>query len=630
MGWIMRRLFLALLLALVLPANLWAASITSNAVTGDVDSPSTWVGGVVPGAGDTVILADGAIISIPHGVVFTIGTSPSDDISTPAISCASSSGTGRLIINGTLVFRGSVKQCNANWTATAGATIHHDSSLSVSPAATNYTWQIGMVANQANAILQLSGTGQGSSRVTVDNAPGSGRFGGWHGGQTVRNGGSYPTGGVAGSGRISATYTTFNNVGALAEMLTTRLDSAGQELSFDHCIFNNSRRINVIPNFHTSAILRIKNTSFLSPNESVSARLWFNTSLGAGGVREITDNIVEGQVEAVYGRDLTIDRNAFAGTATAAPLSAASTYIKVASFADNMHFIRYGASTMPVGQITKLTSLYTYSTGDDDHFRHSGQNGPLSIDGAVLEYSGNNTNSDALVFEGAPTVETPITLKNVLQLPSGNDTASANLFITVGSGGSPMPWYRLTIENNTMIGPGGGLFLTESTTLGEGVVQSIRNNLRYSVSANSTSYMQTQSVTQPVNAAITIADYNASYNGPADLYQSPDVVFSTTPGVHDIVDVNPRFVDTSRDFLSWGKTINPAHTTWADIWAEIRKRNDDNGYNPAYDWREFYKWARAGFAPTNQAYKTAGYGGTYIGAIDVATLGNPAALMMVQ
>ena len=142
--------------------------------------------------------------------------------------------------------------------------------------------------------------------------------------------------------------------------------------------------------------------------------------------------------------------------------------------------------------------------------------------------------------------------------------------------------------------------------------------------------MQTQSVTQPVDAAITVADYNLSYNGPADLYQSPDVVFGTAPGAHDIIGVNPQFVDTSRDFLSWGKSINPTHNTWADIWAEIRKRNDDTGYNPAYDWRDFYVWARAGFTSTNPVLQTAGYDGTRIGAIDVVTLGNPAALLMVQ
>lgn len=55
----------ALTLLLIIAGKVgWGATITSNAVTGNWDATTTWVGGVVPGASDDVIIADGAVVTI--------------------------------------------------------------------------------------------------------------------------------------------------------------------------------------------------------------------------------------------------------------------------------------------------------------------------------------------------------------------------------------------------------------------------------------------------------------------------------------------------------------------------------------------------------------------------------------
>ena len=53
-----------LLVLIVIYLNLYNATITSNAVTGNWNSASTWVGGVIPGINDEVIIVNGANITL--------------------------------------------------------------------------------------------------------------------------------------------------------------------------------------------------------------------------------------------------------------------------------------------------------------------------------------------------------------------------------------------------------------------------------------------------------------------------------------------------------------------------------------------------------------------------------------
>ncbi len=59
-----KNIFLFLAGVLCICANYNAATITSNAVTGNWNSASTWVGGVIPGINDSVVIVNGANITL--------------------------------------------------------------------------------------------------------------------------------------------------------------------------------------------------------------------------------------------------------------------------------------------------------------------------------------------------------------------------------------------------------------------------------------------------------------------------------------------------------------------------------------------------------------------------------------
>lgn len=176
------------------------------------------------------------------------------------------------------------------------------------------------------------------------------------------------------------------------------------------------------------------------------------------------------------------------------------------------------------------------------------------------------------------------------------------------------------------------LFALENTTgFADGSVASIRNNLIYSVSSSSDIHIVREDGTPTItDGAFDVADYNVYYNySGSDLYEPVDAKFDSSPGTNDFSQ-DPEFVNSSRDWLAWGQSVDAGVSDWDDIWAEIRKMNDDSGYDSDFDWSNAYTWIRAGFVPQNAALDGAGYDGSDIGAMDYAPAdsGSPAAIMM--
>src|ERR1022692_3924974 len=134
------RLTIVFLMAAVCLSLLSTAAFANACVssgTGSWRDSSTWTncGGGVPGDGDTVTIGAGHTITIPAGYQAIVGQSGASGAQhsnggpLAAIQCATESGNGILVVNGTLTFRGNVEQCNAVWSVGPDAILEHDSSL---------------------------------------------------------------------------------------------------------------------------------------------------------------------------------------------------------------------------------------------------------------------------------------------------------------------------------------------------------------------------------------------------------------------------------------------------------------------------------------------------------------------
>lgn len=157
---------------------------------------------------------------------------------------------------------------------------------------------------------------------------------------------------------------------------------------------------------------------------------------------------------------------------------------------------------------------------------------------------------------------------------------------------------------------------------------SIRSDLSWDTSARG--YVFSNMTAVPTNNDVITGanlDYNGKYNvatgagntinGSAgqslDGYQNLKITAS--PGAHDVTG-DPQFVDKTRNLATWGQITQGADGTVAGALAKIAA-------NPALiysasDGTTLIPWVRAGFTPTNTAYRGTAHDAGDIGAVTMA------------
>jgi hypothetical protein len=251
------------------------------------------------------------------------------------------------------------------------------------------------------------------------------------------------------------------------------------------------------------------------------------------------------------------------------------------------------------------------------------------IDSNYFEYCNDNGAAYGSVSAGLSQIFT----NNVIESEMGNEHAlgafgagsiiTGNLILPMAQFSTGGMTGGVTIKNNTLAGVVGTVpppcfGLGETTNTQPGDVAVLRNNL-----CNVTQtpgYVANDISSTPAIQTITSGDYNGANNIAIGYNNMP--VTSTAYGVHD-VHADPYFVDPSRKLATWDAWLGGPGTRDHAI-AELSKKNDAIGYNPAYSIGALVDWVRAGFHPTNLAFRATGSpadGSPDIGALTVVFSG---------
>lgn len=193
-------------------------------------------------------------------------------------------------------------------------------------------------------------------------------------------------------------------------------------------------------------------------------------------------------------------------------------------------------------------------------------------------------------------------------------------------GASTLDW---DITNCTRVSPEGssinGVWLSENgviTPASTGLV--VRNCLQVCLGSSPDSYMAGTS-SPSLNQAIDF-DYCHKWNV-ADFLMSG--VFTNASAGSNNADTNPQFYSPSRGFVPWAqKNTGNSSAGYIDGYAYVLKLNgydattmkQEAGAETGVSISDMVDWVREGYTPQNLSLLTAGQGGTYIGAIEPATI----------
>ena len=598
----MKRLIVALLF-LFAPCSVWAAAI-STAQDGEWSSTSTWTGGVVPGNGDTVTIATGHDVTVSDNR--TVGTAGATG--TEAIQVQ---GTGTLTVSAgsTLTVKGGLNQQRGT-TITISGTLVLDAASGVT-----YEWKA-LNTGSGNAIMRISGTSSTDrALVTIGTGGGIGRF------QT--NGGSF-------------FYTDINFQNGIVKGLGTSTVTAMDNyiaVSGQHNIQTNMAWVEcgevIVTAAHGPSGYIWNNVDFRNPTDSgflsISASVAKTT--GTRTINNLTNYKSTGST--------TLSLNAFDTTINGMYLYntifSVSTYARSMNASNILYLADAAGVTFNIGlrqagnMITDIVSLLRYP--NQHHLQDSAT---LNAAGVLNTISGLICDGDdyySIDAGDCVSVFGPLKISNSINLNKGGTLASI-------TGANAIT----DLENNTVYG-------SYHTAVGETAgsasqIRLFRNNISASLGSG----------LKQISAFVSQTDFTLSHNAYYDMTTSTNIDYlgqntylgeatfnpwwssgaygDPNKGSDDIY-VNPMFYDTTRTVRKFGGWGTVAAT--AEEMVTINGVDKDGVLTTVTTKRvqHIKDYIRKGFTPQNLTLKTAGYGGTYIGAVEPQLFGNGAALLLM-
>lgn len=567
------------------------AAITS-AQAGNWSSASTWSGGVIPGAGDTVTIAHSVTVTDNR----TVGHSPGAGDATSAIRV---NYPGSLTVNAgvTLTCRGDLFQGNYTTVAVQpGGSVEFDASQAASPSTSVYVWALNYLS-----VLVIG---------NADGTPGAAA--------TIRSNAGGANARIYGSGAqnsVTITDAVFARMGSTTQAAASfqSNDSAACKVLLNRVTFGADCGMFDIRPVHASGRVEIADCRFLqSPGTTVSGNQislqataysatasWFIERCSFESRLSILDMAGWGL------EDLTLK-----GGIVAAGTSNWRHFRRV--------FVRQpGGSSMAIKG--SMTDSYLLCDAHNDNWHAAEMNsGSLT---ATTEFSGlvfdpysitNPTDTGEMLMLPNPSAVQTVRVTRCITLPSSLDTSGSP---GVRAAAGTLAWLaatatnlRLEMEHNSVYSTAGvcAVFgFGETLVAPAGVGAAYRSNLAWGTSAGSALHCKdVHNLVGTANDVVVAANArnNGGYNLAAGSGSNPPgysyKVSVGTPGSSDVIG-DPQLADPYRNIKTWGASQG------------LTGANDDAVKDAAVAYLfedptridSLLAYVRAGVAPTNAAYQ---------------------------
>jgi hypothetical protein len=558
---------------------------------------ATWGGSGVPGNGDTATIAAGHDVTVDVDTI--VGTSPV--ASTAVLTLAASTSTLTIASGVTLTVRG---DCSVTGTTSrttqitlnSGATYKFDSSLAASPSTTAYRMVLGL-GNTQHVVLQCRGTPSSPCTITSETA-------------SSAAGGFIHDNANTGTANIDAEWTNFTKLGSSsANGINHGAGHANSLLRLVDCTIDDCGRLGTTFNHADAASFTLQSVRVTNSRTTTSLR-YVTASTTPTGTRLIRGCAFDKQVQLQSPAGLTIEDTYFAADVDTTVGNAAAT-VRRCLIRDP------DQGTWNINN--SLTDCYILEdhTNTNPHGQQLLPARDITQSGCIIEWTGTGAgDGDFFVHATNPAAPRTHTCRRNILLPGGGDTNNAGKLVSLLGGANATVD---AADNNTVFAATtsvdcGVVGYGETYAGRAGYVGSVRSNIVWNnVGGVGYKILQTTSTTTPTDC-VTAADYNCGHNLAAGSegksYHKRNMTAAmftaSTPGGND-VDVNPLFVDPTRNLRRWGASRGAAGTVAASL-ALIAS-------NP-YLIRELIEWVRAGFEPRNRRLHNAGHNNATIGAVE--------------
>ena len=651
-----------------------------NATVGNWSNPATWVGGVVPGPGDTVvILAHTVTIDVDVTIgagngVWVPGGNPAAIMTVGGYAQLVVAAGKTLTCRGDFVFHTWQNADTFGLTLIAGATFQFDSSTT-SPPTTSYSFRPG---NNGVYGCKLICNGTQGNPCTVTSVAGG------------ANGG-FQSGGFGDFGTLTASWTTFRNLGSSSvPMWVTSFNGSIVTVNVSHCTFDGCGPLNVVTTNPTVGQCDFTDCIWVNSLATYNTQLLLNA------------NYTRCVFDRTNGTNLLQDNLTYTNCYLGESFTNGGQTDAQGAFTNNLvRAIQRDAPQLTSQNVSNCLWVGDHNQTDPNMFGNGLK--AQVVDGVVFEYTNDAGNGCSFIALNQPSTPGAVyEIKHSLCVPNAAGQNSCSILSIDRSFGNGV----VSLHHNTGTMMGRCVSVDEAGDNNPDVISLLANNLVYApltwaatdsfvVDAGHTHWGPSQvDNVSPDNIRTNnvfgsyLSSYSARtwYTNQANGYGA---AFSSTPGTTDLHE-DPKFKDSTRNLALFDSRYlgHVANSTWAshddsDTFnvGDIVSNNNPIYYNGAAinfrciqphakgasgtepggdfssDWRDYWEfaslysirtavtggasgnaqaitdatlgltnvdyitaiiaWIRDGFAPTNQALVAAGYDATDIGAVPV-------------